>query len=175
MKKAMTVKRPTFDACAALVDSILREQRHQDDPIPRSIGIINQRYQGLDGRGFDPWDVMDMYDAIMFYASPMGNMPKDDVEEWWGLAKTLKEYERQRPLDAATQKALDIIRSRKSGVTLDELCVSLQSMAAVVEERLRPLIRIGLISRGRPDVREKGEKASTLNTKTVYMARAVEK
>jgi hypothetical protein len=111
----------------------------------------------------------------MFYASPMGNMPKDDVEEWWGLAKTLKEYERQRPLDAATQKALDIIRSKKTGVTLDELCVSLQSMAAAVEERLRPLIRIGLISRGRPDAREKGEKSGAFNTKTVYMARAVEK
>jgi hypothetical protein len=48
-------------------------------------------------------------------------------------------------------------------------------MAPVVEERLRPLIRIGLISRGRPDAREKGEKAGTFNAKTVYMARAVEK
>lgn len=173
--KNKAVNRPSFAACAELVDNIVRKQWHQDDPIPRSIGIVNQQFQGQDGRGFDPWDVMDMYDALMCYATPYGKMDKEDVKEWWDVAKMLKQYEQDRPLDAATAKALDIIRSKKDGVTLDELCVSLQAMAAVVEERLRPLIRIGLISRGRPDVRTKGDKVGNINTKTVYMARKAEK
>ena len=173
--KNKAVNRPSFAACAELVDNIVRKQWHQDDPIPRSIGIVNQQFQGQDGRGFDPWDVMDMYDALMCYASPIGKMSKSDLQEWWNVAKMLKEYEQGRPLDGATQKALDIIRANKDGVTLDELCVSLQSMAPVVEERLRPLIRIGLISRGRPDARPKGDKGGNMITKTVYMARKVEK
>ena len=164
--------RPSFAACSYLVQIIEEETDQYDHRVPRCIGKVNQQFQGGNGTGFEIWDGMDLYDALMFYSMPMGTMSREQCQQWWNVAKFIRDYEQSRPLDAASQRALDLIRSKKDGATLDEICMELQQMQPVVEERLRSMVRLGLVARGRPEARDKSERGTKPNmtVKTVYMA-----
>lgn len=159
---------PSIAACQYFVNNLLFNERYQEEPVPKCIGMVNAAYQGHDGRAFILWDWTDIYDALMREVSPMGSLTQEQREEWREAAHEIIKYERSKKLDADTEYLLQFIRTKLIGVSIDELCAHIKLPQKKVEQLLLPLIRLGFVSRGRPVERSKDDNTKK-NVKTCYM------